>query len=356
MEFGRTPEDIERNRKVFLIAFYIWTGSFFLLPLGAYSLVNGRMVLGLTLLANASIALAAMAYSRATGRVKGTSLVLAIQAGILAAFLVIHGGIEGSGVYFSYSLTLMMITLGFSGMRSAAYLSLGFLGVVALGLYGAFPGGYAYPDFHKSRILMGLAAICILAIFFEWIRGKSYAAITQTAEKLDLDANYDQLTGLLNRRGFENSVNTMDDADFPAVLATIDIDHFKKINDEFGHDAGDATLKHLGHYLRGAVKGRDLVCRWGGEEFLVFFTQLSVHSGNSVLDQIRDEVSSRPIMHGGKTFNITFSAGVVELSSKEAFLDGLKLADHHLYHAKESGRNRIVSATVQHERSECPGQ
>lgn len=346
MDFGRTPEDIERHRKVFLIAFYVWTGSVFLLPLGAYSLASGRAGLGFMLLANAAIALGAMAYSRATDRVKGVSFILSVQAGVLAAFLVIHGGIEGSGVYFSFSLTLMMITLGFSSMRLSAYMSLGFLGVVASGLYGAFPGGHDYPDFHKSRILMGLAAICMMAIFFEWIRGKSYAAITHTAEKLDLDASHDPLTGLLNRRGFENNVNAMDDEDFPAVLAIIDIDHFKKINDENGHAAGDATLRFLGGYLRDSVKGRDLVCRWGGEEFLVLFTHLSFDSGSIVLDQIRDEVSSRTITQSGKNFHMTFSAGVVEILSRNAFLSGLKMADQHLYHAKRSGRNRVVCGMV----------
>ncbi|MFO7541657.1 MAG: hypothetical protein R6W97_02450 [Thiobacillus sp.] len=150
MDFGRTPEDIERNRKVFLISFYIWSGSLFLFPLGAYSLANGRLLLGLTLMGTATIALGTMAYSRVTGRVKGASLLLAIQAGILAAFLVIQGGIEGSGVYFCFALTLMMITLGFSSMRSAVYLSLGFLAIVAFGLYGPIPGGYDHPDFHKS--------------------------------------------------------------------------------------------------------------------------------------------------------------------------------------------------------------
>lgn len=343
MEFGRTPRHIDYNRRVFLIALYAWAGFLFLLPLGINSLINGRPVLGAVLLVNMAVAMGVMAYNRATKRVEGASLFFSVQAGTLAAFLVVHGGVEGSGAYFSFPLALVMIMLGFTRVWLGALLGVIMVGVVALGLYGGIPGGYAYAEPHKIRILMALVAVCIMAMISEWMRRKSYEAITHTAEKLDVDASHDPLTGLLNRRGFESRVSGMAESDFPAVMAVIDIDHFKKINDEHGHDAGDVALRFLGDYLRGNVKGRDAMCRWGGEEFVVFFTHLSFPSGVLVLDQIRDEISTRPIRHAGSVFHITFSAGVVELPTRSEFAAGMKLADQRLYHAKENGRNRIVS-------------
>jgi diguanylate cyclase (GGDEF)-like protein len=343
MEFGRTPEEIERNRKEFLIAFYALAGSAFLVPLGIYSLVSGRMGLGIMLLANAVLSLGTMVYSRANMRVNGPSYLFAGQAGILAIFLSLHGGIEGSGVYFSFPLLLITIMLGFSGILSGVLISVFFLAFVALGLYLGLPGMHDYPALHKSRILMGQAALCLMAIIFEWIRSKSYAAITHTAERLNADASQDKLTGLLNRRGFESRITLMDEEDFPAVMGVIDIDHFKQINDEYGHDAGDLALKFLGEHLKRSVKGRDLMCRWGGEEFVLIFPHLSLESGVVVLDQIRDEVSASAISHGSHSFNITFSAGVVELTSNRAFLSDMKVADQRLYNAKQTGRNRIIS-------------
>lgn len=264
---------------------------------------------------------------------------------MLAVFLALHGGIEGSGVYFSFPLLVMMIVLGFTRLWASVFQSVVLLLIVVLGFYLGFPGVHDYPAVHKSRILMGLAVLSLMTMIIEWVRVSAYAAITQTTELLNDDASHDALTGLLNRRGFEHKVIEMSDEDFPAVMGVIDIDHFKEINDEFGHDAGDVALKFLGEQLNSSVKGRDLTCRWGGEEFVVLFTHLSIHSGVVVLDQIRDEVSSRVIRHGGKHFEITFSAGVVELPSKQDFESGLKLADERLYHAKESGRNRVVSVT-----------
>ncbi|HEY9100365.1 MAG TPA: GGDEF domain-containing protein [Thiobacillus sp.] len=343
MEFGRTPELIEYNRRVFLIAFYAWAGLVFLLPLGLYSLIEGRMLLGAVLLANTTVTMSLMVYSRVTRRVAGASYFFSFQAGVLAVFLAVHGGIEGSGVYFSFPLALVMVMLGFTHLRVGVVISLILVSVVALGLYGDFPGSYAYASTHRSRIVMALSAACMMSLIAEWMRNKSYEAIFQAAERLNVDASHDSLTGLLNRRGFEEQIERMNEDDFPAVLGVIDIDHFKKINDEYGHDAGDKALRFLGDYLRRSVKGRDLMCRWGGEEFLVLFPHLSFQSGVIVLDQIRDEIYSRDVVHGGRAFRITFSAGVVELDSKREFQDGLKLADRRLYHAKKSGRNRVVA-------------
>lgn len=343
MEFGRTPQDIEHNRKAFLIALYAWAGAAVLVPLGGYSLVSGRLLLGLILLGNAGMVLGTLWYSRVTRRVKGASFLFSVQAGALAAFLALHGGIEGSGVYFSFPLALMMVMLGFTQILPSIVQSGILLLAVALGFYLGVPGVHDYPGIHRSRILLGLGVLCLMTMIIEWLRVSSYAAITHTAELLHVDAIHDALTGLMNRRGFESEVAAMSDGDFPAVMGVIDIDHFKRINDEYGHDAGDQALKSLSDYLKGSVKGRDLMCRWGGEEFVVIFTQLSFESGLSILDQIREEISVRPLSHGGRVFNISFSAGVVVLKGKQDFHTALQLADERLYYAKQSGRNRVVS-------------
>ncbi len=302
------------------------------------------MLLGAVLLVNTTVTMSLMVYSRMTRRVAGASYFFSFQAGVLAAFLVVYGGIEGSGVYFSFPLALVMVMLGFTHLKMGVVISLALVSVVAWGLYGDIPGSYAYADTHRSRILIALSAACMMSLIAEWMRNKSYEAIFQAAERLNVDASHDSLTGLLNRRGFEEQIERMNEADFPAVLGVVDIDYFKKINDEYGHDAGDQALRFLGDYLRRSVKGRDLMCRWGGEEFIVLFPHLSFHSGVLVLDQIRDEIHSRDVVHGDRVFQITFSAGVVELESKSEFQEGLKLADQRLYHAKKSGRNRVVSA------------
>lgn len=344
MEFGRTPQDIEHSRRVFLIAFYALVGSLFLVSFSLLSLMQGRTAFGLVLIANSAFCIGFMIYSRVTSRVRGVSYLFSAQAGALAIYLVLHGGVEGTGVYFTFSLALMMIMLGITSFRSGIFISLLFMAVMAMGLYAGFRGVYEYDAVHKSRIFLSLSAICLMALISEWVRIRSYAAITNTTEKLSADANHDPLTQLLNRRGLEGEVARMSGTDFPAVVAVIDIDHFKKINDEFGHDAGDAALQGLADCLRANMKGRDLIGRWGGEEFVVLFRSTSLKNANTVLRQISDEARSGSIRYGAEAFNITFSAGVVQLRARSAFSNCMRQADQLLYHAKENGRDQIISA------------
>lgn len=343
MEFGRTPQDIEHNRRVFLIGFYAVVGTLILVPLGTISLLNGRTFLGVVLIANSLFCTLFMIYSRLTARVRGVSYLFSIQAGVLAIFLVMHGGVEGSGIYYAFPLALMMVMLGFTSLYSGLFLSIGFMVIVAFGLYAPLPGIHEYTAVHKSRIIMGLSAFFMMSLISEWMRIRSYAAITNTTEKLSADAKHDPLTQLLNRRGLEEEVVHMGGTDFPAVVAVLDIDHFKKINDEFGHDAGDAVLQCLADCLRANMKGRDLICRWGGEEFVVLFRHTSLKNAHTVLRQISDEARSGSIRYGTQGFNITFSAGVMQLRSRDAFHHCMTQADQLLYRAKENGRDQIVS-------------
>ncbi|MDO9452130.1 MAG: GGDEF domain-containing protein [Stagnimonas sp.] len=346
MEFGRTPQDIEHNRRVFLIGFYAVVGSLILVPLGVISLVNARTFLGMVLIANSLFCILFMIYSRLTARVRGVSYLFSAQAGVLAVFLVMHGGVEGSGIYYAFPLALMMVMLGFTSLYSGLFLSFVFMGIVALGLYAPVPGVHEYSAVHRSRIIMGLSAFFMMSLISEWMRIQSYAAITNTTEKLSADANHDPLTQLLNRRGLEEGVGRMSGTDFPAVVSVLDIDHFKKINDEFGHDAGDAALLCLADCLRANMKGRDLICRWGGEEFVVLFRNTSLENARTVLRQISEEARSGSIRYGTQVFNTTFSAGVVQLRSRDAFHDSMNQADQLLYQAKQNGRDQIVSADM----------
>jgi diguanylate cyclase len=348
MRLGTTPEEIENRRRMLLIALFAVVGATFLVPLGAHSVMNERLFLGLVLLANAALCLGLTGYAGITGRVERVRHTFAAQAALLALFLALHGGVNGSGIYFSFPLALMMVMTGFSGLCSGTVVCVVFLGVLALGLYVPFPDLHDYPESHRSRILMGFSALLVMALISEWMRVRSYSAITDTTEQLSVDAHHDVLTGLLNRRGLEQAVSRLEDADFPAVIALIDIDRFKQVNDLHGHDAGDVALRHLGGELRSNTKGRDLISRWGGEEFLVILTHTSLTGAHLLLKRVTEDVASHIIRHGDHAFHITFSTGMAELPGRAGFPEALKQADRYLYEAKQTGRNRIVHGDVRH--------
>jgi diguanylate cyclase (GGDEF)-like protein/PAS domain S-box-containing protein len=152
----------------------------------------------------------------------------------------------------------------------------------------------------------------------------------------------DHLTGLHNRRHLMAGLTRLVDAGGPLSVALIDIDHFKRVNDRYGHAAGDTVLVRTAAVLRRAVRHGDLLARYGGEEFVLVLT-----GGDALhrVDALRDLIAGTPIDVGdGRTVTVTFSAGVAELTGPETPETLLENADLALYAAKNAGRNRVELA------------
>lgn len=156
----------------------------------------------------------------------------------------------------------------------------------------------------------------------------------------------DFLTGLYNRKYlYETGAKLYHNAKrehLSIVVAMIDIDYFKKINDRYGHEAGDMALKMLGKLLNEKLRDSDVVTRYGGEEFCILLTNTELHKAAEVMDNIRKDVEKMQIELDHISFKMTLSVG---LNDKMAgsFDKMIALADEKLYQAKEEGRNRVVS-------------
>lgn len=160
------------------------------------------------------------------------------------------------------------------------------------------------------------------------------------------EADHDHLTGLLNRRSFECRLDALplDPDDRPDMcVALCDIDRFKTINDQYGHDVGDRVLRHFARHLRKALAGRAIVARYGGEEFACLFETTAVTEARGILDAVRERFEQRILCDrdtGQPMTSITFSAGLAAIDARPR--DAMLAADHALYEAKRSGRNRLV--------------
>lgn len=177
----------------------------------------------------------------------------------------------------------------------------------------------------------------------EAIQTHRHAVAGHLAELHD-DAITDPLTGLLNRRGFSILVTKWSELRELCVVA-VDIDHFKKVNDRFGHDAGDAVLKQVAALLRHAGRTGDVVSRFGGEEFIVLLPLTSLADAARFAERLRSTVASETFLYTGE---MTVSAGVASLSDDEKDWDSLlNRADKALYEAKKGGRNAVVVADGQ---------
>ncbi|MGO9432967.1 MAG: GGDEF domain-containing protein, partial [Terracidiphilus sp.] len=130
------------------------------------------------------------------------------------------------------------------------------------------------------------------------------------------------------------------------TVLMIDIDHFKRFNDLYGHEAGDMLLRELGALLRAQVRGGDIACRYGGEEFLLIMAETEPQAGYRRAEDIRRQVSGLQVRYHGETLRkITVSIGVAEFPAQgESGTALVSAADEALYRAKREGRDRVVAA------------
>jgi diguanylate cyclase len=176
-------------------------------------------------------------------------------------------------------------------------------------------------------------------------------ALERTLEDLRREATTDGLTGIANRRYFDMVLQTMSgdamNSGDDLSLLLIDIDHFKKVNDTWGHATGDAVIQFVANTLAQSVKGQDCVARYGGEEFAVILPATSIDAAMRVGENIRTALSRRLFVprHLDETVGaVTVSIGVACYEPGEALAAWIQRADAALYEAKKTGRDRVISA------------
>ena len=164
----------------------------------------------------------------------------------------------------------------------------------------------------------------------------------QKIGKLRQDVQTDPLTGLRNRRGMDEALGVWQAAQHPFAAVALDIDCFKRVNDTHGHAVGDQVLQRLAELMRENARGGDVLCRVGGEEFLILLPGASLEVAEQVAERLRERLEQTDIPHVG---HVTVSLGVAHWPQHgSAIADVLQAADAALYEAKRTGRNRVVVA------------
>jgi diguanylate cyclase (GGDEF)-like protein len=166
--------------------------------------------------------------------------------------------------------------------------------------------------------------------------------VVRTLSKSELQASTDPLTGLLNRRSLENRVAGLVEDGAGFSVAVFDLDHFKVLNDTHGHSTGDNAIRVFAKTLRDSLRTNDLICRWGGEEFVVVLPGADVMTAELLSERIR-EVLALSLTSGTTPF-FTASAGVAQLEPGELLAGVIERADQALLQSKASGRNRVTIA------------
>jgi len=158
----------------------------------------------------------------------------------------------------------------------------------------------------------------------------------------------DQLTGSLNRRGlddvFERELARSERRSSPLCIAMLDLDDFKKINDHYGHTAGDEALIDLVRVIKETLRTMDVIARFGGEEFLIVLPDTPLAEAVQTITRLQRELTKQIFMHNHTRLLMNFSSGVALRAEKEDPQSMIKRADASLYAAKKAGKNRVISA------------
>jgi diguanylate cyclase (GGDEF)-like protein len=164
-------------------------------------------------------------------------------------------------------------------------------------------------------------------------------------KSLQVQANHDGLTGLFNRGFFDTLLeydrDTLSTGGGPFCICLADIDYFKKVNDQYGHDSGDEVLKKVSEVISNNLRKSDAVCRWGGEEFAIILRRCKLDDAPAVIEKIRLAICEEPMTK--HELNVSMSFGLIIAREEESTESLIKRADKLLYQAKASGRNCVIT-------------
>ncbi len=201
-------------------------------------------------------------------------------------------------------------------------------------------GGQATP-INSLELLIETVIIVIWAVLV-------ISSTHQLLARIEQLTLYDELTGALNRKYMvellkgEVHRSTCSQSSFSIILA--DIDHFKSVNDQFGHEGGDQLLQHISKMFKENLRTQDTICRWGGDEILILLPETSLENARKVAEKLRKKVESSPLIYNNQEIIFTVSFGVHDHKPVEtSFVNCIREADMNLYEAKRCGRNRVIS-------------
>lgn len=340
MNFGNTPHQIENERKRILIYTFVIFGSIFLSTFAVTSFLAERYQLGFILSFFFVIALIAAKATKKARHVQPIAIGLSSLLLLLSIYLLLGGGAEGTGAYWTYSVSIFMVLMvgpHIGSIFMALYMVANFML-----LFGDFEFIYPYTDVESKRIVISSFSLGGLILMSEWVRVHSYGAISKASEDHRQLANTDPLTGLQNRLGTKSLIEAKETCN-AAIVALLDIDHFKTVNDAHGHDAGDIVLKKLANLLKKHTKGGDITARWGGEEFLLVLYDTNLCSAERLVQKINHEFAQYRFTFNHQEQTASFSAGLATMEDSKQFESAVSIADKCLYKAKNNGRNKVVS-------------
>lgn len=254
---------------------------------------------------------------------------------------------------FLYQSINFYFVIGMAGAALSVYSAIRYFAISTISLVlGPILCWFIYLN-NRTSLLMALACLLFLVSALRATKVLSTTLnhiytltheLSEAKDSAELLARTDSLTGLNNRRAFTESAITQmmfcARHHYPVSILLLDLDHFKKVNDTFGHAAGDIALQHIAHLLKQHIRGSDICGRLGGEEFAVLLSNTHADEAIRVAEKIRLAIESNDTQYNEKNIHLTVSIGIS--SGKQNLDDLLNTADKAMYKAKQAGRNQVM--------------
>jgi diguanylate cyclase (GGDEF)-like protein len=229
----------------------------------------------------------------------------------------------------------------------------------------SFPNGFApfgrpkYVDvFYIFNTVFAFGLIIIFSYLFVWELENRQKVLASQNEKLDELAHKDSLTKLLNRRSMDQMIalrmQELKTSGKRFTMILCDIDDFKKVNDTYGHDAGDQVLVSVANTIQNSVRSNDEVCRWGGEEILILVND-PLDAASLAAERIRKNIESLTVDFHGQKIHITMTFGIAESFPGYRIEQLIRQADDKLYYGKKHGKNQVVTHLPKEESADGEG-
>ncbi|MGX9463543.1 GGDEF domain-containing protein [Shewanella sp. A14] len=339
---GKSNGELQQTHVISLFSLVGMTMTFIM---GTISLFNQDQPLTVILFIACIIyCLAYIALSKYK-KLKLSSYITIYSLYLLMFYLVYAGGVEQTGPLWIFIVAPVSVyVLGLSyGLANLLF----FLAVVTLIMF--FPTDIiqhaAYSTEFRIRLILSFLTTSFLSALYEYSRMLSYNSALELSQKYQQLALSDPLTKLANRRNaltvLQQEKSRTSRNDDPLSVLLCDLDHFKMVNDKYGHNCGDMILTELAQIFKQSVRQQDCVARWGGEEFLFILPQTSAEHAFIIAEKIRMNVQKHKVNFLKQEVSVTISIGISQLTDDQNIDELINIADRYLYQAKKNGRNQV---------------
>jgi len=337
-----SSEEVSQSHVISLFAL---VGMSISAAMGFIGLFNNNIVLASALFFASFIYFIGYYVYKKFNNIALSSAIILYSLYLMMFYLVFTGGVEHTGPLWIFIVSPVSVFI--HGLKRGLIDIAFFVIIISIIMFvpTEFIAHATYSTEFKSRLIYSFLTVTFLSALYEYSRVQSYKHALELGKKYQQLAHFDPLTNLSNRRDalcilkYEQTRLLRNKE--PLAIVLCDVDHFKKINDQYGHNAGDAVLVELAEIFSDNIREQDCVARWGGEEFLFIFPQTSAKNANIIAEKIQQKLQAHLVHYNSENIKVTVSMGIEQLNGEQSIDEVINSADKYLYQAKNSGRNQI---------------